>query len=69
MPARRPLPFLDRLRNAHRTVAGLTAENAVYAPIFERLDRELKKAEAVDDVQARARATVAAYRAIDATTL
>jgi hypothetical protein len=65
----KPVTFLDRLRNAHRIVAGLTAENAVYAPIFERLDAELKRAEAVDDVQARARAVVERYRATDATTL
>lgn len=66
--SRKHLPLIDRLRNAHAIVAGLTVENPVYAPIFERLDRELKKAEAEDDVLVRARAVVALYKATDETT-
>lgn len=65
---RRHLPLIDRLRSAHAIVAGLTVENPVYAPIFERLERELRKAEADDDVLARARAVVASYKATDETT-
>lgn len=68
MPPRRNLPILDRLRSAHAIVAGLTVENPVYAPIFERLDRELRKAETEDAVLVRARAVVAAHKATDDTT-
>ncbi|MFE3838756.1 hypothetical protein [Pseudogemmobacter sonorensis] len=57
---------LDRLRAAHATVALLVLNDAVYAPIFDRLDRELAQAEAAfsGDILTRARAIVAAQSAM-----
>jgi len=56
-----PSRHLDRIRKAHKTVAILTAEDPIYAPIFERMERMLAQAEAAlsDDPIARARAAVA----------
>jgi len=54
---------LERLRAARAKVALLVAKNPVYAPIFDRLDREVEARETADPV-ARARAIVAAQRAM-----
>jgi hypothetical protein len=56
-----PSRDLNRIRNAHRNLAILTAEDPIYAPVFERLERMLAQAEAAntDDPVARARAAVA----------
>lgn len=48
---------LERLRAAHLKVAMLVAEDSAFQPIFERLERDLKIAEALDPI-ARARAVV-----------
>lgn len=57
---------LERLRAAHATVAQLVLADPVYAPVFERLDRELAQAEAAlsGDILTRARAIVAAQSAM-----
>jgi len=39
---------LQRLRSAHATVAKLVVSDAVYLPIFDRLEAELAKAEAAN---------------------
>ncbi len=51
---------LDRVRKAHLTAAKLTADDPTYAPIFERMERELASAEAAmsDDPITRARAAL-----------
>jgi hypothetical protein len=56
-----PSRDLNRIRKAHRNLAILTAEDPIYAPVFERLERMLAQAEAAntDDPIARARAAVA----------
>lgn len=55
---RRGASDLDRLRAAREIVAGLVLHDAVYAPIFMRLDDEIAAEEAAlsQDVVARARA-------------
>lgn len=51
---------LERLRRAHAVAAAITVEDEQYAPIFDRLDRELEMIEhtASRASVARARATV-----------
>ena len=58
------LPHLEKLRLAHRTAAELILLNPFYAPIFERIERELRAAEQQDDVTLRARAALESYNAI-----
>jgi hypothetical protein len=55
---------LERLRRAHAKVARLVVDNAVYSPVFLRLEAEIADAEAMlsGDILARARA-VARQRA------
>lgn len=62
MRARALRSELDRLRSAHAVVAELVIEDPVYAPIFERLEQEIRIEEARQspDLIARARAVVAA---------
>jgi len=57
--------LLERLRVARAAVAELMFENEAFAPIFERLDREVKAAESADltDPIERARAICAAQMA------
>lgn len=52
---------LERLRAALTKVAKLVVQDANYAPIFQRLESEVARAEALlsDDVMARARAVAA----------
>jgi hypothetical protein len=50
----------DELVRLRAAVAKLVVENPVYAPIFERLDREVAALEAPDPV-ARARAIIAGH--------
>jgi hypothetical protein len=46
---------LERLERARAAVAyAMTLDGAVYAPIFERLEREIATRRATDDVMARA---------------
>ncbi|PQO22110.1 hypothetical protein [Sediminimonas qiaohouensis] len=47
---------LLRLHRARDKVARLVVADAVYAPIFQRLEAEIAEAEAAEDVVARARA-------------
>lgn len=47
---------LPRLHRARDKVARLVVADAVYAPIFQRLEAEIAEAEAAEDVVARARA-------------
>lgn len=56
---------IERLRTAHATVAKLVVEDLVYLPVFERLDAELKAAEAraTGDAIAYARAALRAQNA------
>ncbi|RWX60498.1 hypothetical protein EN780_31880 [Mesorhizobium sp. M4B.F.Ca.ET.089.01.1.1] len=56
--------MLARLKAAHAFVAGLVVEDAIYAPIFTRLEAEIAAEEARGDPIAKARAIVAAQRAI-----
>ena len=53
---------MRRLKAARATVAQLVVFDPVYAPIFERLEREIEMLEQIEstDVVARARAVVAA---------
>ena len=47
---------LERLFRAQAAIAyAMTLDGAVYAPVFERLEREIASLRAVDDVMARAR--------------
>ncbi|WP_136057626.1 hypothetical protein [Candidatus Halocynthiibacter alkanivorans] len=55
---------LENLRKAHRRVAVLVVRNLAYAPIFERLEREIAMLEAEGDVISRARAASAHYKAV-----
>ena len=50
---------LKRLRAAQAKIAKLVIADHVYAPIFARLDREIKMLEAEDDLLAHARAIAA----------
>ena len=50
---------LKRLRAARIKVARLVIADRAYAPIFARLDREIKMLEAEDDLLARASAIAA----------
>lgn len=56
---------IDRLRKAHAVVAQLVVEDLVYLPVFQRLDAELKAAEAraSGDAVAYARAALFAQNA------
>jgi len=50
------LVTLDRLLRARAAVAyAMTLDGAGYAPVFERLEREIAAMRAADDVMARAR--------------
>ncbi|MFB9984353.1 hypothetical protein ACFSQQ_16495 [Mesorhizobium kowhaii] len=55
---------LGRLKAARATVAKLVVEDAIYAPIFARLEAEIAAEEERGDPIARARAIVAAQRAM-----
>ena len=55
--------MLEELVRLRAAVAKLVLENPVYAPIFERLDREVAALESSDPI-ARARAVVAGQKAI-----
>ena len=47
---------LERLSRARAAIAyAMTLDGAVYAPVFERLEREIAVMRAADDVMARAR--------------
>jgi hypothetical protein len=47
---------LERLLRARAAIAyAMTLDGAVYAPVFERLEREIAIMRAADDVMARAR--------------
>lgn len=65
MPRAAHIDDLDRLRAAHAKAAEIVVEDAAYAPIFERLEAELRDAEArqADDPVARARAVLMKERA------
>ena len=53
---RSKLPILDRLRRAQTAIAyAMKLDGPVYAPLFERLEREIASLRAADDVMARAR--------------
>ena len=53
---RHELVTLDRLLRARAAVAyAMTLDGAGYAPVFERLEREIAAMRAADDVMARAR--------------
>lgn len=54
--------MLARLKAAHAFVASLVVEDAIYAPIFTRLEAEIAAEEARGDPIARARAIVAMGR-------
>ena len=54
--------MLERLKAARVTVAALVVEDAVYAPIFARLEAEIAAEEARGDPVAHARAIIAAGR-------
>lgn len=55
----------DRLVKARAVVAELYDQNEIYAPVFERLDREVKALETanISDPVERARAKLAAQMA------
>jgi len=55
--------MLDRLKAARATVAELVVKDAIYAPIFARLEAEIAAEEAKGDPLAHARAIVAAWPA------
>jgi hypothetical protein len=47
---------LERLVRARAVIAyAMTVDGAIYAPVFERLEREIAAMRAADDVMARAR--------------
>jgi len=53
---RRESVTLERLLRARAAIAyAMTLDGAVYAPVFERLEREIAAMRAADDVMSRAR--------------
>jgi hypothetical protein len=47
---------LERLLKAQAAIAyAMTLDGAIYAPVFERLEREIAARRAADDIMARAR--------------
>jgi hypothetical protein len=55
---------LERLLRARAAMAyAMTLDGAVYAPVFERLEREIAVIRAADDVMARARRCLEDYAA------
>ncbi len=55
---------LERLMRARAAIAyAMTLDGAVYAPVFERLEREIAVIRAADDVMARARRCLEDYAA------
>jgi hypothetical protein len=55
---------LERLLRARAAIAyAMTLDGAVYAPVFERLEREIAVMGAADDVMARARRCLEGYAA------
>ena len=55
---------LERLLRARAAIAyAITRDGAVYAPVFERLEREIAVMRAADDVMARARQCLEDYAA------
>lgn len=56
--------MLARLHRARAIVAVLVIEDAIYAPIFARLEAEIAAEEARGDPIARARAIVSAQSAM-----
>jgi hypothetical protein len=55
---------LERLLLARAAIAyAMTRDGAVYAPVFERLEREIAIMRAADDVMARARRCLEDYAA------
>ena len=55
---------LERLMRARAAIAyAMTLDGAVYAPIFERLEREIATRRATDDVMARAQRCLQDYAA------
>jgi hypothetical protein len=57
---------LERLLRARAAIAyAMTRDGAVYAPVFERLEREIAVMRATDDVMARARRCLEDYAAFE----
>jgi histone H3/H4 len=55
---------LERLLRARAAIAyAMTLDGAVYAPVFERLEREIAAVRAAEDVMARARRCLEDYAA------
>lgn len=55
---------LERLLRARAAIAyAMRLDGAVYAPVFERLEREIAMMRAADDVMARARRCLEDYAA------
>jgi hypothetical protein len=55
---------LERLLRARAAIAyAMTLDGPVYAPVFERLEREIAVLRAADDVMARARRCLEDYAA------
>lgn len=55
---------LERLLRARAAIAyAMTLDGAIYAPVFERLEREIAAMRAADDVMARARHCLEDYAA------
>ena len=55
---------LERLERARAAIAyAMTLDGAVYAPIFERLEREIAARRMADDVMARAQRCLQDYAA------
>ena len=55
---------LERLLRARAAIAyAMTRDGAIYAPVFERLEREIAAMSAGDDVMARARRCLENYAA------
>jgi hypothetical protein len=55
---------LERLLRARAAIAyAMTLDGAVYAPVFERLEREIAMMRAADDLMARARRCLEDYAA------
>jgi hypothetical protein len=55
---------LERLLRARAAIAyAMTLDGAIYAPVFERLEREIAALRVADDVMARARRCLEDYAA------
>ena len=55
---------LDRLQSAYRKTAALVVMDAMYLPVFERLEKEIAEFKRKDDALKRAQTILANYKEV-----